>query len=49
MEHVSRFFRYTSTKFGWLAQRKLIIIPEEAVIEGTSEYLFSVSYNLILV
>ncbi|KAL7078891.1 hypothetical protein ACQ4LE_002196 [Meloidogyne hapla] len=41
MEHVSRIFRSTSTNLGWLAQRKVVVIPEEAMIEGRRSYLIS--------
>uniref|UniRef100_A0A1I8BXB6 F-box domain-containing protein n=1 Tax=Meloidogyne hapla TaxID=6305 RepID=A0A1I8BXB6_MELHA len=47
MEHVSRIFRSTSTNLGWLAQRKVVVIPEEAMIEGRRSYLISVSIGLV--
>nr|CAD2200614.1 unnamed protein product [Meloidogyne enterolobii] len=40
MEHVSRLFRNTA-KMGWIGQRKIVVIPEDAVIEGSKTYLFS--------
>ncbi|CAK5084383.1 unnamed protein product [Meloidogyne enterolobii] len=40
MEHVSRLFRNTA-KMGWIGQRKIVVIPEEATIEGNKTYLFS--------
>ncbi|CAK5074837.1 unnamed protein product [Meloidogyne enterolobii] len=40
MEHVSRLFRSTA-KMGWIGQRKIVVIPEEATIEGNKTYLFS--------
>jgi len=45
MEHVSRLFRNTA-KMGWIGQRKIVVIPEDAVIEGGKTYLFSVSKKL---
>ncbi|CAK5084936.1 unnamed protein product [Meloidogyne enterolobii] len=47
MEHVSRLFRNTA-KMGWIGQRKIVIVPEEATIEGNKTYLSARAYFRLL-